>query len=65
VAGRSHTHAELAAVCDALLQQRQWHDQIKVTVIAPLQTEYQRRAQETQQQTAATQVEFFTMLRGE
>ena len=65
VAGRSHTHAELAAVCDALLQHHQWHDQIEATVIAPLQVEYQRRVQETQQQTAATQVEFFTMLRGE
>jgi alpha-D-ribose 1-methylphosphonate 5-triphosphate synthase subunit PhnG len=65
VAGRSHTHAELAAVCDALLQQHQWHNQIKSTVIAPLRAEYQRRAQETQQQTAATQVEFFTLLRGE
>lgn len=65
VAGRSHSHAELAAVCDALLQQPQWRDQIKSTVIAPLQAAYQRKIQTAQQQTAATQVEFFTMLRGE
>lgn len=65
VAGRSHAHAELAAVCDALLQQHRWRDQVKSAVIAPLQAEYQRCTQETQQQTAATQVEFFTMLRGE
>ncbi|EDX87270.1 phosphonate C-P lyase system protein PhnG [Synechococcus sp. PCC 7335] len=65
VAGRSQIHAELAAVCDALLQQHRWHYQIKSTVIAPLQAAYQRHSRETQQQTAATQVEFFTLLRGE
>lgn len=65
VAGRSHRHAELAAVCDALLQHPQWHDRIQSVVLAPLQKHYQQKTQARQQQTAATQVEFFTMLRGE
>ncbi|MEM6453032.1 MAG: phosphonate C-P lyase system protein PhnG [Cyanobacteria bacterium P01_D01_bin.105] len=65
VAGRSLRHAELAAVCDALLQQPQWRDRVRSVVIEPLQAHYQQKMKEKQQHTAATQVEFFTMLRGE
>jgi len=65
VAGRSHRHAELAAVCDALLQTPNWHDQIQAEVIQPLQAEYQQQQELKQRQAAATQVNFFTMVRGE
>ncbi|WP_373524725.1 phosphonate C-P lyase system protein PhnG [Nostoc sp.] len=65
VAGRSHRHAELAAFCDALLQSPQWHDQIQAEVIQPLQAESQRQQELKQRQTAATKVNFFTMVRGE
>lgn len=65
VAGRSHRHAELAAVCDALLQTPYWHDQIQAEVIQPLQRESQKQQELKQRQTAATGVNFFTMVRGE
>ncbi|UKO99113.1 phosphonate C-P lyase system protein PhnG [Nostoc sp. UHCC 0870] len=65
IAGRSHRHAELAAVCDALLQIPNWHDQIQAEIIQPLQAEYQKQQELKQRQAAATQVNFFTMVRGE
>jgi alpha-D-ribose 1-methylphosphonate 5-triphosphate synthase subunit PhnG len=65
VAGRSHRHAELAAVCDALLQTPHWHDQIQAEVIQPLQIESQKQQELKQRQAAATKVNFFTMVRGE
>ncbi|MEH1935793.1 MAG: phosphonate C-P lyase system protein PhnG [Nostoc sp.] len=65
VAGRSHRHAELAAFCDALLQSPQWHDLIQAEVIQPLQAESQHQQELKQRQTAATKVNFFTMVRGE
>ena len=65
VGGRSKRHAELAAVCDGLLQQEDWFEQIRDRVIEPLKAIlYQKQAQQ-QSQTDTTKVEFFTMLRGE
>ncbi|MDZ8028350.1 MAG: phosphonate C-P lyase system protein PhnG [Nostoc sp. DedQUE11] len=65
VAGRSHRHAELAAFCDALLQSDQWSDRIQADVIQPLQIASQEQQELKQRQTAATKVNFFTMVRGE
>ena len=65
VRGRSHQHAELAALCDALLQYEQWYSRVMKAVIEPLQRRLQQSVEHRQRQTAATQVEFFTMLRGE
>lgn len=65
VAGRSQRHAELAAVCDALMQHPQWAKRVQQTVIKPLQAEATRQREVKHRQTAATQVNFFTMVRGE
>jgi alpha-D-ribose 1-methylphosphonate 5-triphosphate synthase subunit PhnG len=65
VAGRSRRHAELAALCDALLQLPSWRDRIQAEVIEPLQALAAQTQQTQQQQTAATQVNFFTLVRGE
>lgn len=65
VGGRSHRHAELAALCDALLQTPQWYEQIQAQVIQPLQTALAEKQELQQRQTAATKVNFFTMVRGE
>ena len=65
VGGRSKRHGELAAVCDGLLLQNEWCDQVRESVIQPLQTKLIERQQKQQSQTKATKVEFFTMLRGE
>ncbi|MCD0505491.1 phosphonate C-P lyase system protein PhnG, partial [Bordetella petrii] len=65
VPGRSRRHAEHAAVLDALLQQDAWHDRIQAGVIKPLARAHAERARRQAQVAAQTQVEFFTMVRGE
>lgn len=65
VAGRSRQHAELAAVCDALLQLPSWRDNVQTHVIEPLQAEAATRQDIQNRQTAATKVNFFTLVRGE
>ena len=65
VQGRGRRHAEQAAVLDALLQQDDWHDRIQAEVITPLAQAHSERAQRQAHVAAQTQVEFFTMVRGE
>lgn len=65
VAGRSRRHAELAAICDALMQIPAWRTRIHTQVLEPLQAAALQARQQQDQQTAATQVNFFTMVRGE
>lgn len=65
VAGRSRRHAELAAVCDALMQLPSWHDKVQTGVIEPLQAEAVRSRDLQKRQTAATKVNFLTLIRGE
>ena len=65
VGGRSKRHAELAAVCDGLLQKNEWRDLVQELVIQPLHTKLIEHQRKQQNQTEATKVEFFTMLRGE
>ena len=65
VAGRSRRHAELAAIFDALMQDPDYAEGLSRTLIEPL-----RQARDTQRatagrKTAATKVDFFTMVRGE
>ena len=65
VGGRSKRHAELAAVCDGLLQQEEWFAEIRDRIVQPLQIIIQEKQAKQQKKTEATKVEFFTMLRGE
>ena len=65
VGGRSRRHAELAAVCDALLQDPNWCDRVQNIVIEPLKAEAISQQELQQRQTAATRVNFLTMKRGE
>lgn len=65
VAGRSHRHAELAAICDALLQHPNWSDKIYKTVISPLEQAAKAARDHQARQVEATRVNFFTMQRGE
>jgi alpha-D-ribose 1-methylphosphonate 5-triphosphate synthase subunit PhnG len=65
VAGRSQRHAELAAVCDALLQHQDWQFKVQTQVIEPLKVAADaQRAAETAE-VESTRVNFFTLLRGE
>jgi alpha-D-ribose 1-methylphosphonate 5-triphosphate synthase subunit PhnG len=64
VQGRSHEHARIAAVADALMQTDR-AEAVREAVLVPLaQAEAARRA-ERARKAAATKVEFFTMVRGE
>jgi len=65
VAGRSHRHAELAALCDALLQHPHWTERVFATVIEPLAAAAQQQQEQQARQVEATRVNFFTMVRGE
>jgi len=65
VAGRSHRHAELAALCDALLQHSEWGDRLQQAVLQPLQADAQAQRTTLAQETESTRVNFFTLLRGE
>ena len=65
VAGRSQRHAELAAVCDALLQHPAWHAVVQAQVIEPLEAAAHKKRTTEAAETESTRVNFFTLLRGE
>lgn len=65
VAGRSLRHAELAALCDALMQLPDWCNRVQVEVIESIQTILDQQKEAQKRQTAATKVNFFTLIRGE
>ena len=63
VAGRSQSHAEIAARMDVLFQAM---DQTRATpLVEKLEHDIATRQRERQQKSAPTRVEFFTMVRGE
>ena len=65
VLGRSSQHAEQAALLDALLQDPSCHRGLWATVIAPLAEMRAAERDGKARKTAATRVDFFTMVRGE
>jgi alpha-D-ribose 1-methylphosphonate 5-triphosphate synthase subunit PhnG len=65
VLGRDSRKAKLAALCDALWQSPTHHHAVEQHVIASLRAGQQQRRALNQAQTAATRVDFFTLVRGE
>lgn len=65
VSGRDRRHAELAAVFDALLQTPHHGPALLETVIDPLHEMQTKQRRDIAAKTAATRVNFFTMVRGE
>ena len=63
--GRDVKKARLAAVCDALWQANCSRRDIEQHVLAPLRVERDRRLKSDRERTAATKVDFFTLVRGE
>lgn len=63
--GRDRQKAQMIALCDALVQSNEFSDAVEESVLTPLRaamvSERDRRAAET----AATRVDFYTMVRGE
>ncbi|WP_421916232.1 phosphonate C-P lyase system protein PhnG [Mesorhizobium sp.] len=63
--GRDKQKAKLAAIADALWQDPVRRAQVETRIIAPLQEELARAREKSRAETAATKVDFFTMVRGE
>ena len=64
VLGRDARKARLIAICDAMLQSKE-AERVLDAVIVPLEHAMLARRQETDAETAATRVNFFTLVRGE
>ncbi|WP_338050048.1 phosphonate C-P lyase system protein PhnG [Rhodovibrio sodomensis] len=65
VMGRDNTHAERAAVLDALLQEASWAARLERTVIRPLLAAATARRTAAARKAGATKVNFTTVTRGE
>lgn len=65
VAGRNKPHALRAAQLDAMLQLSDFYQYLTDSVIEPLKQQISQSQQAKQQATAATKVDFFTLVRGE
>lgn len=65
VAGRARKKAELAAVCDAMLQLPEYAGSVQSRIIDPLVSERAARDEARARKVSATRVEFFTMVRGD
>ncbi|MCP3394235.1 phosphonate C-P lyase system protein PhnG [Bradyrhizobium sp. CCGB12] len=63
--GRDGEKARLIALCDALVQSGDFGAAVERNVIAPLREQLMIRRQQAAAETAATKVDFYTMVRGE
>jgi len=64
ISGRSHKKAEIAALCDALMQTKH-ATELQDKIITPLNAAATNRRKAKAQKAAATKVDFFTLVRGE
>ncbi len=65
VLGRDRDKARLIALCDALVQAKDYSAAVESKVIAPLRTRLEAQRDLRARQVAATKVDFFTLVRGE
>ena len=63
--GRDRQKARMIALCDALVQSDEFADAVEAEVIAPLRTQMISERNRTAAETAATRVDFYTLVRGE
>jgi alpha-D-ribose 1-methylphosphonate 5-triphosphate synthase subunit PhnG len=63
--GRDREKARMIALCDALVQCDAFSIAVETNVIAPLREAMLGRRQKKAAETAATRVDFYTMVRGE
>ncbi len=61
--GRSHRHAELAALADALLQSTDTRDSVRRSVLDPIARQLEEGRQNMARKAQSTRVEFFTVAR--
>jgi alpha-D-ribose 1-methylphosphonate 5-triphosphate synthase subunit PhnG len=65
VLGRDRDKARLAALADALWQCAEHQAAVEQNVVAPLRARQQERLARSRDETAATKVDFFTLVRGD
>lgn len=65
VLGRDREKARLVALCDALWQVDDKREAIEAQVLAPLRRKHKEKKDLERARTAATRVDFFTLVRGE
>ncbi len=65
ILGRDEKRARLAAVADALWQREETRAAIEAAILSPVAARLAAAAAKTRGETAATRVDFFTLVRGE
>lgn len=65
VLGRDRNKARLIALCDAMIQSKDHRDAVERMVIQPLRDAVEAAKRERAAHTAATRVDFYTLVRGE
>jgi len=65
IRGNRPRHAELAALFDALSQQESWGEELERILFTPLACKREEKLRQSAVKTAATKVDFFTLVRGE
>jgi alpha-D-ribose 1-methylphosphonate 5-triphosphate synthase subunit PhnG len=65
VLGRDRDKARLAALCDALWQNESMREPLERHVLAPIKARQEDERAQQRDRTAATRVDFFTLVRGE
>jgi len=65
VLGRDRDKARLAALADAQWQSAEYHTAVEQKIIEPLRTRQRERLARSRAETAATKVDFFTLVRGD
>jgi len=63
--GRDGAKAQLIALCDALIQSPSYAATIDANVLTPLRARVAAERQRQAEETAATKVDFYTLVRGE
>ena len=63
--GRDGAKARMIALCDALVQSDEFAGLVETKVIAPLRAAISAKRNRTAAESAATRVEFYTLVRGE
>lgn len=65
ILGRDDRKARLCAVCDALWQSKRHRNAVERRVLAPIRARIEAERADARAETAATRVDFFTLVRGE
>lgn len=63
--GRDRQKARMIALCDALVQSNEFADAVEASVLAPLRAAMISERNHQAAETAATRVDFYTLVRGE